>query len=1137
MDYTLNDTSEQEVMKILYTFNQTKKDYDIDKKIHQLLEEMALCRPQETALKSGNTSFTYSELNSHANQLANALIQQGVKDKQIIGILVDRSPECIIAIYGVLKAGCTYLPIDVEYPLDRINYILNDSKVSVLLTNEEINTIEFSGKLLNIKKELTKNYDKENMIKPISSESLAYVIYTSGTTGNPKGIMVTHRAVHNFIIGISEIIPFKEGKKFVSLTTMAFDMFVVEGLVALSNGMQVIMANREEQKNPSVFKNLVERENISYISTTPSRIKLFLSTSSTEGVFAGFDYILMGGESIPQKVLDLLTKSTKASVYNLYGPTETTVYSTIHKVRDTADNNIGKPIRNTRIYILDKDNNEQPVGVPGEICIAGDGVTKGYINNESLTREKYIDLPRLKETLVYRTGDIGQWLPNGEIELWGRIDNQVKIRGYRIELDEIDTCLMQHKDIVDCTTIDRTDSDGNKYLCSYVVSDSNVSSKEIRNYLSLKVPEYMVPSFIIQLDEIPMNTNGKINRQALPEPIQYLEKNRQIVLPQNVTERKVLNIMSDVLGINNLSITDDFFDMGGHSLKVAEFINRISDELQIQLNFKELFGNTTPQQIADLCFKKTMDNPASEISEILHNKYGLNAVSKTLIYSESSYNLLYIEGTEKNRTKEVFNYLKSTIHKTELPNYIFWVNDISNEVELMSYQIELDKRKADDTIQEKLKDIMTQLDAMDSEYGSFIQSVGIGKTYGFSPLQCINLEIENQFSGTLIRMDEAIDIPIMTQAFLMLLQSQSTLRNAYNESGIIEYCVPNHIRLPFLDLSEYSVCDQKVLKEEVLKHYIMKAYGYESILHRVLLIKENLLEYSFLMPVHSIIFDGMSVAVLHKELLANYRYLSETNNECKGNKQEEFSEYVLQIQKGPVNVTKEEIIQKYELRQYNELAGNIKLDNNSEEFYIEYDMDFVKTYNVFNNLWELTLYLVLQFYQKYFNMSQIPVALFVLGREFEEKTFFNSIGNYVTYIPTILEGTTEDMGNLSNKIKDQIEFAGKNNIHFPAIIMNEQIQEKYQEVLQLLFSNFEAILMLGHQDHVTEETIALNNLIGQWNTSSIDAVGNRIIDVMCSNQVYRMSFTGFKGFSKRKSEIMTFLMDTMKNCTTLPNNE
>lgn len=1131
MEYSFEENN------LIYKFNQTKKDYDTDKKIHQLLEEMALCRQRETALKAGEISLTYSELNSQSNQLANALIQQGVKDNQVVGILVDRSIECFVAIYGVLKAGCAYLPIDIEYPLERINYILKDSKVRILLANNDLNAIEFSGKLLNIKKELTKDYDKENINKIMSSESLAYVIYTSGTTGNPKGIMISHRAVHNFILGISDIIPFQEGKKFVSVTTMAFDMFVVEGLVSLSNGMEVIMASREEQKNPNAFKDLVVRENISYISTTPSRIMLFLSTSSPETIFSGFEYILMGGETLPQKVLNKLSKVTNAAIYNLYGPTETTVYSTIHQVSKIADNNIGKPIRNTRIFILDSENKVQPIGVPGEICIAGDGVSKGYMNNANITGEKFIELPELKEKCVYRTGDIGQWLPNGTIELWGRIDNQVKIRGYRIELDEIDTCLIQHKDIADCTTIDRTDKEGNKYLCSYIVSDCKVNSKEIRSYLALKVPEYMVPSYIIQLNTIPMNTNGKIDRQLLPEPLTFLEKERQIIEPQNVMERKVLQTMAEVLGISNLSITDDFFDLGGHSLKVAEFINRISNELHIDLNFKDLYGNTTSQQIADLCFRKAGDNPSSKITEILFNKFGMNAVLRKNIYNGNLYNLLYIEGSERKQQKEIFDYLKSIIHKDNLPHFIFWVNDIGNEVELMSYQITLEKGKAQETIQEKLGAIVNQLDSMDTQYGSSLQAEGIGKTYGFSPLQCINLEIENQFSGTLIKLDEAVDIPTMTKAFLSLLQSQSTLRNAYNENGIIEYYAPKQIVLPYIDLSEFSLCDQRNIKEEILKHYIMKSYGYESILHRVLLIKENLREYSFVMPIHSIVFDGMSAAVLHKELLNKYRYFSENKIDRKDVRTEEFSEYVLQIQKGPVNVTKEEIINKYELNRYNDLAGKIAIDNTSEEFFIEYDMEFIKTYNTFHNLWELTLYLVLQFYKKYFNISQIPVALFVLGREFEDKTFFNSIGNYVTYIPTILEGSDKDIGNLSDKIRSQIEYAGKKNIHFPAIIMNEQIQEKYEEVLQLLFSNFEALLMLGHQDHVTEESVELNDLIGQWNTSSIDAVGNRIIDVMCSNKIYRICFTGFRGFSKRKSEIEEFLKEAIKNNKGLSNIE
>ena len=570
--------SQVELNKLLIGFNQTKLPYEA-KTVSEMFEDQVIKSPNSIAIVFGDKRLTYSELNERANQLARYIRSKGMIKNNVIGLMVNRSLEMVIGILGILKAGAAYLPIDPSYPRERIAYILNQSRTRLTLTDRDNPNInipedcELSNILLNnLTLYETANLDKE--IKPIL-EDVAYVIYTSGSTGKPKGVSVHHRALCNFINGISDKLCL-ETKTIVSLTTISFDIFFLETILPLTKGMKVIIADEDEQIIPKLFCNLVARHQVEVMQTTPSRMKLILDEEQGRACLNSLSHILIGGEGFPGPLLSRLKKITQAEIYNLYGPTETTVWSTMKNVTHSKKITIGTPIANTQIYILDDHLAPVPNGSVGEIFIGGDGVSLGYIHNVELTKERFLANPFVGHgQTMYRTGDLGRWLEDGEIECLGRNDNQVKIRGFRIELEEIEDCLIEHTAIKEAIVTVREDKAGRRQLLAYLTSETRPSNEELRAHLLNSLPNYMVPAWFIWLNTIPLTPNGKINRRALPEPCEadFNQIPYAYSVPRNDVEWKLATLWSEALEVERIGIDDNLFALGGDSLTILEIMS------------------------------------------------------------------------------------------------------------------------------------------------------------------------------------------------------------------------------------------------------------------------------------------------------------------------------------------------------------------------------------------------------------------------------------------------------------------------------------------------------------------------------------------------------------------------------------
>ena len=560
--------------QLLRDFNNTECVFNKNATIVSEFEKVVLNHPTTVALTFGKENYTYQELNRVANQLANELIKNGVKPNDIVGILLPRGAEIIISILAILKCGATYMPIEPEYPESRVAFMIENSAASLIITTEALESnITTDANILHITSiSFDKNLNTPNLELERNPHALAYIMYTSGTTGTPKAVMIRHYSVINFADCMKRRLDYSSSSKnkVLSVTTMCFDIFVFEVFPTLLSGLHLVMANEEEQKNPALLSKLIENKQICKLLTTPSRVQLLFLDSKYLNCLSTLKEIILGGEPFPTNFLTELPKYTQARIFNLYGPTETTVYSTYKELTNENHITIGKPIENTTIYILDKNKKLLPIGASGELYIGGAGVAKGYYKNEALTNEKFIVNPYNEDEIIYNTGDLAKWLPNGELICLGRTDNQIKIRGYRIELGDIETHVATFPGISKAVVSDKTTTDGKKFLCAYYIADQDISISELHKYLLSKLPNYMVPSSYMKLDSFPLTPNHKINRKALPMPTKLYTPEEEYVAPATETEKLLCSIAEKVLNVNKIGINDDIFSYSADSLSIIQ---------------------------------------------------------------------------------------------------------------------------------------------------------------------------------------------------------------------------------------------------------------------------------------------------------------------------------------------------------------------------------------------------------------------------------------------------------------------------------------------------------------------------------------------------------------------------------------
>ncbi len=596
---------DEEYNKVIYEFNDTAVKYHQDKCVHELFSEQAAKTPDKIALVFEDKQFTYKQLDEMSNSLAHYLREKGVKPNDVVPIIAIRSWHIIVAMLGVLKAGGAYMPVDPEYPNDRIEYMLETSSSALALTYGYVSELEINSVDLSC---FDYNMNITDIDNVNSAEDLCYVIFTSGSTGKPKGVALCHRNVANYCNNNDNNVCHKiirdNYNSIASVTNIIFDIFVTESILPLLNGITIYYANDVQVFSQSKLSKLISHNNIDVIQITPTKMRSYILDKENTAYLSALKVIILGGEALPTDLYLELKQYTDAEIYNIYGPAETTVWSTNKKVED-IDITIGKPIANTQIYILDSNRKPLPIGVAGELCISGDGVGKGYLNRPELTAEKFIPNPFIEGKTMYCTGDLARWREDGEIEYLGRIDTQVKIRGLRIELGEIESVMSSFDGINMTAVTDKRDENNRQYLVGYYTADTAIDEKALRRHLSAKLPKYMVPNYFVHLSEMPMTASGKTDRKNLPLP-DFTAVQSEYIAPETEKEKKLCEVVQKLFGIEQVGVTDDFFDIGGDSLKAIEYVAK-AHNVGVNFALQDVFDYPTIRQ---LC--KFIDNGAEK---------------------------------------------------------------------------------------------------------------------------------------------------------------------------------------------------------------------------------------------------------------------------------------------------------------------------------------------------------------------------------------------------------------------------------------------------------------------------------------------------------------------------------------------
>lgn len=608
--------SENERNKILFEWNDTSKELD-NKCVHKLFEDAVEKYSEKIALETGKNKLTYKELNQRSNQLANFLIRSGIRPGDTIGIGLKRSDVLIITLLGILKSGAAYVPIDPTFPKDRINYLLKDSGIKILITSNDLSENFENGdhNIIYIDKELTEleNESRDNPETSVTPDDLVYVIYTSGSTGKPKGVLMMHKALSNLLNWQMDSHEFQRGFRVLQFTTLSFDVSFQEIFSTWISGGTLIMLTEEERKDLSEVASILKTKKIQ---------RIFLPFVALQGISEvcsaskindlELKEVITAGEQIQitPSLIEFFNNLNGSTFSNHYGPSEAHVVTSYTFEKNTSEwpdhPPIGKPIFNNRIYILDNALQPVPVGVTGHLYIGGISLVRGYLNKPGLTKERFLDDPFIKGETIYNTGDLARYLKNGDIEFLGRADSQIKLRGYRIELGEIENVINEYEGIKNTAVIAKEFSNGEKKLFAYIVfSDKYISVDEVKeklnSFLKTKIPDYMIPHDFILIEKMPLTGTGKVDLKALPEPeLSKAGGSSNYAEPKDPLELQLVNIWEKVLGIKNIGIRDNFFELGGHSIlamKVFGYIEKLTGK---KLALSTLFSSPTIEQLANI---------------------------------------------------------------------------------------------------------------------------------------------------------------------------------------------------------------------------------------------------------------------------------------------------------------------------------------------------------------------------------------------------------------------------------------------------------------------------------------------------------------------------------------------------------
>ncbi|MCK4258170.1 MAG: amino acid adenylation domain-containing protein [Halanaerobiales bacterium] len=1017
---------------ILNDLNQTTTDYPRDKTIVQTFEEQVQQYGDNTAIIWDNEEISYTELNSKANKLAELLAEHDVKHGDRIAILLDRSPLELISILGILKVGCVYVPIDPEYPDSRVNFMLEDSGSCLLLTySQYISRVDKPIPNILLDKEenalkasnetsISSKYQPEN----ISADDIAYIMYTSGSTGTPKGSLNTHRNVIR-VVKYTNYINILPTDRLIHLSNYAFDGSVIDIFGTLLNGASVVIVPREVAIEIPQLATFIEEKGITLFFITTALFNMLVDWDVTS--LKNVRKVVIGGEAASvahaRKALNYLGPDR---IINGYGPTETTVFAAyypINKIDDDAKSiPIGYPLDNTTLYILDQYGHLVPPNVPGELYIGGDGVGKGYLNREELTQQKFLDNPFEDSGKVYRTGDLVWRLPTGEIGFIGRTDFQIKIRGFRVELGEIENHIKNIPGIEEVIVISRKDNTGSLYIAAYYTVDlqtdheaTAIEPDQIRELLSDKIPDYMIPSRMMKMESLPLTLNGKIDRNALPVIEEVRNDSSNYVAPRTELEETILEKMQNVLDHNSIGIRDDFFEFGGQSIKAIALAQSLLKE-GVKIKVNEIFQYPTVEELAAVIEPESVPKMDSELkSDLLETE--IIASSLTL---------------NEEQIDSLVDYAMNTC--SLVSNVIVSANRVS-EFPLSAVQMSHDI------------------------FGSYIS--------GFTTK--IDGNIDEQFVRKLF-----MKIILDNQLLHCVIQGDET--KVWSECDILVISSLITKNLPYVDLREYNQQTKELIVEKMCSTILLSPYQEGNLLWRLCCLRIDQDTHFVIWGFDHAAFDGMSGEVIRHQIEKEVSLLVNEKEDfsTKSAEQEppqKYEDYVSLLKMGPQGITENEIIDLFSLNAWKENNNTLmgKLEEIPDKAEKEIDINIPLDADI-ENPWWFAFEFVAKLLSEYTGVNEIPFAIVNYGRSYNNNDYYNCVGEFLDIIPLLV-----DQKERESSISELLERCRLDSINFLSLLFDENLSNKFSKIDNLLASSYKVagqpqeLVLFNFQGFVSKE--------------------------------------------------------------------
>lgn len=1091
-----------------------------------LLKESVSSAPYRSAVWSHHGELNFMEFDKRSDQIASHLLKSGAVKGEIIGLEADRSEQTIAGIFGILKAGCAYLPLDPTWPELRVKDIISNAGISkIIITGQSIQGIE-SSEVIDLNQPLASA--DISLFPEIQPNDLAYVLYTSGSTGKPKGTMIEHRNVINLIEGLTaQGIYNIPGQRVACVAPFYFDASVSQIFSSLLLGHSLYIVPEHTRLDGEALLDFYIDQEIDISDGTPMHLRMLTVAGQqhkNKNKKIKISQMKIGGEALPYNVVSEFTEAFPDEaplVINVYGPTECCVDTTAHRISPGEMTHapsivpIGKPMMNQSVYILDKNLEFRPEGAPGNLYIAGLNVGRGYLQLPELTQERFIRHPDLEGAVLYKTGDLARWIPDGVVEFLGRADFQIKYNGYRIEPGDIEQAVLKYKYITAALVKVISLNENQQLLALYYTSNDDVSYEKLKIHLSSLLPSYMLPQVITHLDQFPLMANGKIAINRLPIPEMETSDEMAADGPKNHVEQKIFDAWTMVLGGKSPGMNHSFFEWGGDSLKALQLKLEL-EKRDIQLKLHDIFQYQTIRRLSQKWMDLNIETKETKRKIELYlpelfQQFKLKPEEKSLYIQGHNKKMWVLEG--EGEVESMLSFVKQNYVKEVYPHYIAR-SENQDQWKCKTFRPNLEKE-----ILEILNDVMKKNDLLSKE----ITQNPIIERFDVSPMQKAFLGISNSYSGVILTVDtilEEVDIQNELECIIkneVLLHCSLTHVNNHFEWN--EHTLPSHLSIPSVDLRLYTPKEQSHIMQILNSRLFYENYALtDGKLFRISVVRMNEREYQIVLACHHAIYDEMSGDYIQKVLTERLEF-KEFERTYPTERKMHYREYVEQILKGP-NVPEQKIIDSFFLDRYDKASKNVKkwLDQHTDGVLRNFSIEVPLVKNEADNssefFFDVSIHLIQSFCYKWLGIQKgdIPLLLFNYGRRYEHHSYYDMFGVFIDIMPYVL---SEGVRNYNDEIRQLLKTMSEQNINFTAFLYGKNETYSSENIAKLVAPKDHTGVWFNYHGKIEDDKLnglktvnkPVKHETDNHHANQIFGTASVSFDVSYTNEYYRLSLT------------------------------